>query len=335
MSPAGKSKVLLVHGKQRLLVEDEMKRVREKISEKVDLEFNLDIFEAGEDAVEDALQAAETLPMASDMRYVIIREAQKLTAAEVKTLGRYLEDPAESSTLILSAVELKANSSLLRVVEKGGRVKEVSKRKDQIPGWIRSRFKERGLKVSGKALAYLQDALGEDLMTIEGAVEKISLYHEGDETVDLDEVVPLVTPTAEKYIYELVDRVAVGDSDQALKLLQRLLQQGERATYILNALARRFRSLLLYRALKEDGRQDTEIVDYLKLPKNRAWMVSRKFRPQAAKLSEERLRQALSLLVRAEEGIKSGEMDEGFAVEFAITGLSALAAGKEPQGIPG
>jgi DNA polymerase-3 subunit delta len=335
MSPAAKSTVLLVYGKQRLLVEDELNKVRAKISEKVDLEFNLDIFEAGEDHMEGALQAAETLPMASDRRYVIIKEAQKLKAAEVKMLERYMEDPAESSTLVLAAVELKANSPLLRVVEKGGRVKEVSKRKDQIPGWIRSRFKHRGLKVSGKALAYLQDALGEDLMAIEGAVEKISLYHEGEEAVELDEVVPLVTPTAEKYIYELVDRVAVGDSDQALKLLQHLLQQGERATYILNALARRFRSLLLYRALKEDGRQDGEIVDYLKLPKNRSWMVSRRFKPQAAKLSEDRLRQALSLLVGAEQGIKSGEMDEGFAVELAITGLCALAAGREPQAIPG
>ena len=335
MSPAGKHRVLLIYGQQRLLVEEELKKARAKISEKVDADFNLDVFEAGEDSVEDALQAVETLPLASDRRYVIIKEAQKLTASEVKKLGGYIEDPAESSLLILTAVELKANSALLRVVKKGGMVKEVSKRRDQIPGWMRSRFKERGLQVSGKALAYLQDALGEDLMAIEGAVEKVSLYHDGEGAVELDEVVSLVTPTAEKSIYELVDRVAVGDADQALKLLRRLLQQGERATYILNALARRFRSLLIYRALREDGRQDKEIIDYLKLPKNRSWMVSKKFKPQAAKLSEERLRQALSLLVDMETAIKSGEMDEEFAVEFAVSGLSAIAAGREALALRG
>lgn len=335
MNPAGKNTVLLIYGQQRLLVEDELKKVRAKISEKIDEDFNLDIFEAGEDSLEDALLAVETLPLASDRRYVIVKDAQKLSPSELKALGRYIEDPAESSLLILTAIELKANSALLRVMKKGGMVREVSKRRDQIPGWMRSRFKERGLKVSGKALAYLQDALGEDLMAIESAIVKISLYHEGEEAVELDEVVSLVTPTAERSIYELVDRVAVGDSDQALKLLRRLLHQGEQTTYILNALARRFRSLLLYRALREDGRQEGEIVDYLKLPKNRSWMVSRKFKPQAAKLSEERLRRALYLLVRTEAGIKSGEMDEEFAVELAVSGLSTLAAGKEPFTLPG
>ncbi len=333
MNPPAKGAVYLIYGNHRLLVEDELKKVQAKIAEKGDVDFNLDVFEAGSEPFEDALQAADTLPFGSEKRYVIVKEAQKLTAAEVKHLVRYLEDPAESSLLVLAAVDLKPTSSLVKAVEKGGRVKEVAKRRDQIPGWIRSRFKERGLQVSGKAISYLQEALGDDLMAIEGAVEKISLYHEGGEAVELDEVVLLVMPSAEKSIFELVDRVSLGDADQALKLLRRLLQQGERPTYILSALARRFRMLLLYRALREDGRQEADIVDYLKLPKNQAWMVSRKFKPQAVKLNEERLGQALSLLVKIDAGIKTGEMDEEFALELAVSGLAALAAGKIPHGV--
>lgn len=328
MSPAGKSAILLIHGKQRLLIEDELAKVRVKISEKVDLDFNLDTFEAGEDSIEDALRAADTLPLSSDRRYVIIEEAQKLSSSEVKRLGRYAENPAESSLLILTAVGLKPGSPLLRLMEKAGKVKEVTKRRDQIPGWIRGRFKERGLKVSGKALAYLQDALGEDLIAIEGAVEKISLYHEGDDEVDLDEVVPLVAPTAERSVYELVDRVAIGDEDMAIKLLRRLLEQGEKPTYIIFALARRFRDLLLYLALREDGRQGGDIVAYMKLPKNQSWTVSQKLKPQSARFNEESLRKALALLVRADWSIKSGEMDDEFAVELAVSGLSGLAAKK-------
>jgi DNA polymerase III subunit delta len=326
MSPTGKRAILLIHGNQRLLVEDELKKVREKISEDVDLSFNLDVFEAGEDSLEDALQAADTLPLASDRRYVIIKEAQKLGAPDIKRLKSYVEDPAESSLLILTAVGLKAGSPLIRLMEKGGRVKEVSKRRDQIPGWIRSRFKERGLKVSGKAIAYLQDALGEDLMAIEAAVEKIGIFHDGEDEVDLDEVVPLVAPTAERSIYELVDRVALGDSDQAVKLLRRLMQQGEKPTYILYALARRFRELLLYHALREDGRQAGEIAAYMKLPKNQSWMVTKKLKPQATRLNEEGLRKALSLLVRVDWAIKSGEMDDEFAAEVAVSSLSKLTA---------
>ncbi|RJP27448.1 MAG: DNA polymerase III subunit delta [Actinobacteria bacterium] len=332
MNPPAKSAVYLVYGNHRLLVEEELRKMQAKIAEKDDTDLNLEAFEAGVDSFEEALQAAETLPFGSDKRYVIVKEAQKLTAGEVKRLARYMEDPAESSLLILAAVELKPTSSLAKAVEKGGRVREVTKRRDQIPGWIRSRFKERSLPVSGKAIAYLQEALGDDLMAIEGAVEKISLYHEGEEAVELDEVVLLVTPSAERSMFELVDRVALGDADQALKLMRRLLQQGERTTFMLTALARRFRMLLLYRALREDGHQDADIIAYLKLPKNQVWMVSKKFKPQAARFDEERMRQALSLLVKVDAGIKTGEMDEEFALELAVTGLAALAAGKTLQG---
>ena len=325
MSPTGKGAALLIYGNHRLLVEDELNKVRQKIAQQVDLDFNLDVFEAGENDLDDALQAADTLPLASDRRYVIVKEAQRLTPSEVKRLERYLENPSESSLLILTAVDLKPSSSLLKLMQKRGRVREAAKRKDQIPGWIRSRFKERGLQVTGKAIAYLQDALGDDLMAIEGAVEKICLYHEGEGPVDLDEAVPLVAPTAEKSVYELVDRVAMGDGDQAVSLMRRLLEQGEKPTYILYALAQRYRELLLFHALRQDGRQLPEILEYMKLPKNRSWMVGKKLNPQAAMYGEEGLRKALSLLVRVDWAIKSGSMEDVFAVELAVTGLCELA----------
>lgn len=329
MNPPARDAVLLLHGKHRLLVEEELKKRMERIAEKGDTEFNLDVFVAGVDPVSQALQAAETLPFGSDKRYVVVKEAQELTPSEVKLLARYLEDPAESSSLILAAVDLKANSSLLKAVEKAGRVKELSLSRSQVPGWIRGRFKERGLQVTGKAIVYLQEALGDDLMSIEGAVEKVSLYHDGGDPVDLDEVVSLVASSAERSIYELVDRTALGDTEQALKILHRLLQQGEKPTFILNALSRRFRSLLLYHALKEEGRQDAEIVDYFKLPVNQRWMVTQKFKPQAARFDLETLADALLALVRSEQGIKSGEMDEAFALELAITSITAGRAGQK------
>ena len=323
------SAVYLIFGNHRFLVEEELKKARARVAQSGEAEFNLDLFEAGGDSIDDILQAAETLPFGSERRWVIVKEAQELSAADVKKLARYLEDPSETSTLILAAVGLKAASPLVKAVEKRGGLREVSKRRGQIPGWIRTRFKRRGMQVSGKAIAYMHEALGDDLLAIEAAVEKVSLYHEGGEEVDLGDVVPLVTPSAERSVFELVDRVALGDAEQALKLLRRLLQQGERTTFVLSALARRFRLLLLYRALREEGLREAEMGDRLGLAKNQAWMVAKKLRPQSARLSEEALREALSLLVGVEAGVKTGALEDGFAAEAAVSGLSALAAGRD------
>lgn len=335
MSSPDRNAVRLIHSRHRLLIEEELQKIRERISEKVDPDFNMDVFEAGEHEVEAILQSAETLPLASEHRYVIVKECQRLSPTEIKRLERYVGDPAESAYLILAAVGLKRNSPLIRLIGKWGRVRELERRKDQVPGWIRARFKERDLEVSGKAIAYIQEALGDDLMAIEGAVEKVSLYHEGEGPVELDEVVSLVEPSGWRSIYELMDRVALGDTDQSIKLLRRLLKQGERPTYILYALSRHYRNLLTYGALREEGRQESDILACLKIPRNQAWMVTRKLKPQAARLDEGKLRRALELLMEMEMGIKTGTMEEDFAVEMAVTGLSGLAGGGMSPRQPG
>lgn len=323
-----KEKALLIYGDQSLLVEEELKKVLARIGREVDPEFNLDFFRAGEEGLEEALRAAETLPFASGWRYVVVKEAQRLTPGEVKRLARFLDDPPESATLILVGVGLKDGSSLVKEVGKRGRVRKASISRREIPIWIKSRFEERGLRVNGRALSYLRESLGEDLMAIEAAVEKISLFHEGRGMVELDEVVALVSPSAERTVYELVDRVAVGDGDQAVKILRRLLQQGERAGNILYALEGHFLRLLFYRALRDEGRSDAEIAGRMKLTGSREWVIGGRLRPQSAVFDEERLCRALSLLIEAEYDMKTGRLGERDVLMRVTSGLAKLAASR-------
>ncbi len=61
MNPTAGAAVLLIHGNHRLLVEEELKKVRSRISEAGEDELILDVFEAGSDSLDDVLRAAETL----------------------------------------------------------------------------------------------------------------------------------------------------------------------------------------------------------------------------------------------------------------------------------
>lgn len=320
-----KGKALLIYGDQALLVEEELKKLLARIGDEVDPEFNLDFFRAGEEELEKALRAAETLPFASGWRYVVVKEAQRLTPAEIKRLVRYLEDPPESATLILVGVGLKEGSALVKEVGKRGRVRKASLSRREIPLWIKGRFEARGLRLNGRALSYLRESLGDDLMAIEAAAEKISLFHEGRGTVELEEVVSLVSPSAERTVYEMVDRVAVGDADQALKILRRLLQQGERTGNILYALEAHFLRLLLYRALREEGRADQEIAIRMNLMGSREWVIGSKLRPQSATFDEDRLREAVLLLIDAEYDMKMGRLGEKDVLLRVTAGLSGLA----------
>lgn len=327
MSGGKRPQAILIHGEQPLLVEDELKKMLAKVSrEEVDLEFNLDIFRMGEDALEDALTAAETLPFASGWRYVVIKEAQRLSPGEIKRLSAFLDRPPESAFIFILAVGLKKNSPLIREFRKKAAVKEAAIARREIPLWIKARFEERGLRVDGRAVPYLLDMLGDDLYAIEAAVEKIALFHQGDKAVELEEVVALVLLSAEKAVYELTDRVMVGDSDQALKILRRLLRQGEDPNHILYGLSRHFLRLLRYRALREEGMTEQEIARELKIPSGMEWTVGARLRPQAARLDEDGLREALSCLVGAERDLKTGRRGAEDVLVSAVIQLTQCSS---------
>ncbi|MGQ9476414.1 MAG: DNA polymerase III subunit delta [Actinomycetota bacterium] len=327
MSEKPRTRALLIHGEQPLLLEEELRKILEKASRRdPELEFNLEIFHMGEDSLEDALTSAETLPLAGGWRYVVMKEAQRLTSAEVKRLSSFLERPPESAVLLILACGLKKNSPLLKVCREKAVVREATISRREIPLWIKSRFEARGLRANGKAIPYLLEMLGEDLMALDAAVEKIALFHQGGKTVELDEVVALVAPSAEKAVYELTDRVMLGDHDQALKILRRLLKQGEDPNRILYALSRQYLRLLRYKSMREEGMSDREIAVVLGIPANMEWTLGSRLRPLSSQMDEEALRLSLQVLASAERDLKTGVAEAEDALTRAVTTLTSTSS---------
>lgn len=325
MSEGRRVRAVLIHGEQPLLLEEELRKILKRVSRSdTDLEFNLDVFRMGEDGLEEALAAAETLPLAGGWRYVVVREAQRLTPREVKLLSSFLEHPPESAVLILMAVGLKKNAPLIKACREKALVVEATLSRREVPLWIKSRFEARGLRVNGRAIPYLLEMLGEDLMALEAAVEKLALFHQGDHPVELEEVVSLVVPSAERAVYELTDRLMLGDVDQALKILRRLLKQGEDPNRVLFILTRHYLRLLHYKALRDDGLSDREIASELKIPAHMEWTLSSRLRPQVSRLGEEGLRRSLSALLEAERDLKTGRVEPGDALVGTVIRLASL-----------
>ncbi|WP_287153885.1 DNA polymerase III subunit delta [Candidatus Solincola tengchongensis] len=325
MSEGRRVQAVLIHGEQALLLEEELRKILKRVSRNdPEMEFNLDVFRMGEDSLEEALAAAETLPLAGGWRYVVVRDAQMLSPKEVRLLASFLDRPPESAVLILMAAGLKKSSPLLKACREKVLVVEATLSRKKVPLWIKSRFEARGLRVNGRAIPYLLEMLGEDLMALEAAVEKIALFHQGDRPVELEEVVALVMPSAEKAVYELTDRVMLGDTDQALKILRRLLKQGEDPNRVLFILTRHYLRLLNYMALRDEGLSDREIAAELKLPANMEWMLSSRLRPQASLLGEKGLRHSLSALLEAERDLKTGRMEPGDALMGTVIRLASM-----------
>jgi DNA polymerase-3 subunit delta len=321
-----KAKVILLYGDQPLLLEEELEKLKRSWSRKGDISLNLQVFEAGETPFSEVLEAAEVLPFGSERRYLVVKGAQALTPSEVRQLERYLDQPAEETVLVLLAEGLREGSPLLRALQSKGMAKKVERRRDKIPLWIKERFAERGLKVDGRAAVYMAEALGNDLLALEKAVDKVAQYHQGRDAVGLEEVVDLVTPREDYQVYEIVERVGTGDADGSLRVLRRWMARGGSTTHLLRALSLHFRQLLLYHALSREGYPDAEIARRMDLG-SQAWRLDRYLRRHAAVWDLESTARALFHLASVEADLKTGGLGEDTAAEFLVLGLLSLLAG--------
>ncbi|HZD59702.1 MAG TPA: DNA polymerase III subunit delta, partial [Anaerolineae bacterium] len=69
--------IYLIHGDGKM-IEDALVRLKKRISNQVDLDFNFDQFNGSRVSAAEIIQAANTLPFMSEKRLVIVKEADKL-----------------------------------------------------------------------------------------------------------------------------------------------------------------------------------------------------------------------------------------------------------------
>lgn len=306
--------VYLIYGGQRLLLEEALERLKGRIAQQADLNFNYAEFRGGEDDASMIIQAAETLPFISEKRLVVVKEAEKLSPADLSLLADCVKNPAPHACLVLVAGKLKKSSRLYRVVkESGGDVYEYKPpSKRGYPQWIEDVFSKRNKVVTNAAASYLFQTVGQDLYRLKGEIEKICLFHEAKKRLDVEDIQPLVSKSAESTIFDLVDCLGRRDEAKALAILDNLLQGRELLERILPMIIRHFRLLLKTKVLLERGVDGAGLVSKLKLPP----FVVDGYRLQSRNFSHKQLRRSHELLLDADLAIKTGKGDPRFVLEM-------------------
>ena len=212
-------------------------------------EFNFESFR-GRDVTADRIRgAAETVAFMAPRRVVLVREAQELPMEQLEQLTDYFEDPAPTTCLVIHA--MTANSSLdgrlspVKALKKAAEVYEFSAMREwEVGDVIAKQASRRGMKLAKDATAYLIDAVGTDLASLMGALEKIDLYvgpGEAPRRVTGDDVRAVVAQTRAHSIFELTEALGARQFERAIGVLDAMLLAGESAIGITVMIARHFR----------------------------------------------------------------------------------------------
>lgn len=223
---------------------------------------------ADADDAGEALSAARTLPMMSELRVVVLRDVHLGTDGLRADLLAYLESPNPSTLLIVTAgkfgrVTKGGTHWAKKLPEAAGRhgivLRHDSKGIDPVRFAI-EHARELGHELGRREASLLVEVAGADVAVLAAELAKIGLHAGVGRPITFDDVAAVsVVGVPANLVWELTGGVAARDADRALGALHRVLSAGEPPHRVLSLLAWQVRSVLQADELLASGVPDREV----------------------------------------------------------------------------
>lgn len=308
--------VYLIYGSEELLLENALRRLRDRVSDVADLDFNFDVFDGERAEASSIISAANTLPFASERRLVVVRNVDKMSSADRAELAAYAADPAPSACVVLVAVKVTRNSTLFKAVDALGGVAEyAAPTKREYPQRVMELFEAKGRRIARDAAEALVRAVGRDLRRLDTEADKIIAYIGVQESVSRADVEQVVVATAPASVFDFLGALGARECGAALERLDDLLAGGEALLGIHAMTLRHLRQLVSVKALVDRGADRSVIARETGL---QDWQV-RNAAEQAARFSPSELARALREAAELEARLKSGQGEPRVLFEVWMT----------------
>jgi DNA polymerase-3 subunit delta len=178
----------------------------------------------------------------ADRRAVVVRSAERIRNAE--PLLAYLKSPSPTTVLVLLSAKPDFRLKLFQALKAAGSVVECKTPYDSaIPAWIESEAARRGKSITPGAAALVHVAAGRSLTAIAAELEKLGVYVGDKPRIDEDDVRMVVGSTKEYTIFDLMNAVGRREEAPSLRILDRMLEQGESMTSCVVQLTKYFQKL--------------------------------------------------------------------------------------------
>ena len=266
---------------------------------------------------------AAAISMLGGRRVVRVRGAGNSLA---KLFESFLEEHVGDALVVVEGGDLTKGTGLRRAFEEDDKAVAIACYADSardLSDVVRDALKSEKLSIAPDALEDAVSRLGADRGVTRRELEKLALYAHGKERVTIEDVRAVLGDAAEVGIDEACDAAGSGDM-QALDLaLERLWNEDTSPIAIIRLAMSHFQRLAVARAGVERGERIDDAMRRLRPPVH--FMRATAFKAQAQKWNEQRLGDALDLLLEAEALCKTTAIPAEAVCGRTLFNLAAMA----------
>ncbi|HFU3968975.1 TPA: DNA polymerase III subunit delta [Streptococcus suis] len=270
-----------------------------------------------------------SLPFFSDEKVVILDyfadlttdKKRYLTDDELKQFEAYLENPVETTRLIILAPgKLDSKRRLVKLLKRDGLVLEANPLKEmELKNHFQNEVRRLGLRMDPDVFHYLMVKSNFDFAEVSKNLVFLQSYR-GQNEISLADIDVAIPKTLQDNIFDLTQLVLQTKMDEASHLVRDLRLQGEDEIKLIAIMLTQFRTYLQVQILHEQGRGEQQIVTAL------SDLSGRKINPYQVKyalrdsrnLSVGFLKKVVKLLIETDYQIKTGQFDKDYLFDIAL-----------------
>ena len=266
-------------------------------------EFNISKFDDDNFSGKAVVDSTQVLPLSSEKRLVVVKDVTKVGESDIKLLKYYLENPVESTVLVILdwANKFSALKGYGQFVD--GRRME----KNLASSVVVNALAKKGKQITSEALSTLFDFCNGYLTRMMNEIDKLVFYDVTNSLITKDIVEKLVHKDTDFVVFELTEALGKRDVDKAIKLLSVMVK--EQGT--LGLITNHFRRLFFISISDLDNAtlaQTLGVKEYAVV----------KQREQLRNFSKMQLKKIYALLEEVDYKIKSGQMLSENALYFLV-----------------
>ena len=238
-------------------------------------DFNETVFSLNTDGnLASALAAAEQLPMMAQRRLIRVTDARissvvardTIREEDEPALAAYLKRPADSSIVIFVADEFDKRRKVAKLFADNAAVVEFADLKDEeLAAWARTKIKDAGSEVDERGLRLLVSLVGADVRRLTVEIEKLSTAALPERFISSELIESLVANSREVSNFDLTDHLFAGRKKEALKTLNKILDDGSEPLALLGLISYNVRRLLMAKEAMSQGLDRGEVARIAKL----------------------------------------------------------------------
>lgn len=283
-------------------------------------EFNESSFSLAGTDVQQAIAAAEQLPMMTGRRVVRVTDFGRLRESDEEALARYLARPASSSVVIFVADELDKRRKLSKQLLDACTSVEFAPLTDtELSVWAKSRLREVKAEMDDPSLRRLVALVGSDVRTLSNELEKLATAALPSGRITIELVDTLVGRSRVLSNFELTDHLITRNRQRALQTLERLLDDGAEPVMLIGLIAGNYHRLALAKELMARGASREEVFRLVAMPYSKR----EEFLATARRSEAGSLARSIERIAVADLAIKTSQATPRLQLELLVCELSA------------